>query len=444
MERIAWPTRPEPTKPSTTGTEIIVLCDGTGKNGQVDDEPTNIYLLHRLLEALPVGREGSKTTKRRNRKQLYIPGVGAESKGIPKYLALVFGKTIVEMVIKAYMFIAQIYKPGDTVCIFGYSRGAFVARKVAGLLHRVGAVGSEAELLAQWQRREKPVPWERIRDAKHSVPVRCLGVWDTVGAIYSSPECEEKDLLGMPDSELSPNVQLALHIVAYHENRKRFRVTLFEPNGYSELKEIWFPGAHSDVGGGGEKPTDLPKISLVWIVGELREFMDIADDGDELKYPILDGLQPSDAYNDSPAWKRAVDKFETRIDSKALQKTAKVHEILRDIDIKQEKKRAYGTHKQLTFRDLLSLKWNIQTGLVKLNDLELQKRTYVSETMRLQPRTMSLPNFTVPRSHKLYIPSGLQVAGVETESPTEYTPRPAEHRWSIRKRLTSRVTLHVM
>ncbi|CCO34094.1 hypothetical protein BN14_08186 [Rhizoctonia solani AG-1 IB] len=247
MERIAWPTRPEPTKPSTTGTEIIVLCDGTGKNGQVDDEPTNIYLLR----------------------------VGAESKGIPKYLALVFGKTIVEMVIKAYMFIAQIYKPGDTVCIFGYSRGAFVARKVAGLL-------------------------------------------------------------------------------------------------------IWFPGAHSDVGGGGEKPTDLPKISLVWIVGELREFMDIADDQDELKYPILDGLQPSDAYNDSPAWKRAVDKFETRIDSKALQKTAKVHEILRDIDIKQEKKRAHGTHKQLTFRDLLSLKWNIQTGLVKLNDLELQKRTYVS------------------------------------------------------------------
>ncbi|KAF8748324.1 hypothetical protein RHS01_10938 [Rhizoctonia solani] len=234
------------------GTEIIVLCDGTGKNGHIDHDPTNVFLLHDLLKT-PTIPDGTNSTRRRKRVQLYIPGVGAESKGIPKYLALVFGKTIVEMVIKAYMFIAERYKPGDVVCIFGYSRGAFVARKVAGLL--VGVVGCESELLAQWQRREKPVPWERIKDTRHSVPVKCLGVWDTVGepsvsafgeiavlsynsgAIYSSPDCEEKDLLGMPDSELPPNVKLALHVLAYHENRKRFRVTLFKPNNDSDLRE---------------------------------------------------------------------------------------------------------------------------------------------------------------------------------------------------------------
>ncbi|CAE6503472.1 unnamed protein product [Rhizoctonia solani] len=129
MERIAWPSHPE--SRASSGTEIIVLCDGTGKNGKVDKDPTNVYWLYHLLLANPYT---GKTGKRRKRELLYIPGVGAESKGIPKYLALVFGKTIVEMVINAYMFIAKHYRPGDSVCLFGYSRGAFVARKVAGLL----------------------------------------------------------------------------------------------------------------------------------------------------------------------------------------------------------------------------------------------------------------------------------------------------------------------
>ncbi|KAF8690225.1 hypothetical protein RHS03_08986, partial [Rhizoctonia solani] len=411
------------------GTEIIVLCDGTGKNGHVDHgEGTN---LSNVL-CQPDRRNFSFTTtrshecvlaSRRKRVQLYIPGVGAESKGIPKYLALVFGKTIVEMVIKAYMFIAERYKPGDVVCIFGYSRGAFVARKVAGLLHRIGVVGCESELLAQWQRREKPVPWERIKDTRHSVPVKCLGVWDTVGepsvsafgeiavlsynsgAIYSSPDCEEKDLLGMPDSELPPNVKLALHVLAYHENRKRFR---------PYVRQIWFPGAHSDVGGGGEKPTDLPKISLIWMVGELRGFMDIPDDEKKLKYPLLNNLEPSDAYNDSPAWKRAVDKFETRLDSKALQPTAKVHQTLRDI--KQEMKRAHGTHRQLTFSDLLALKWNIQTGLVQCNTLERLKQSlsvvsgwYRYEAYRLITISgrSNIQRTTTERSYKSFVNAAL-------------------------------------
>ncbi|KAG8732353.1 hypothetical protein FRC11_014229 [Ceratobasidium sp. 423] len=220
-----------------------------------------------LLGAPLTNPDGSRVTKRRKRKLFYIPGVGAESKGIPKYLALVFGKTIVEMVIKAYMFIAENYRRGDTVCIFGYSRGAFVARKVAGLLHR------------------------------------CLGVWDTVGAIYSSPECEEKDLLGIPDAE---------------------------------------------------------------------GFMDISDN-EKIKYPFLADLEPSDAYNDSPAWKRAVDKFETRLESKALQPTAKVHQTLRDI--KQAVNHAsHNGHRQLTFHDLFALRWNIQTGLVLCNKLEVLKQ----------------------------------------------------------------------
>ncbi|CAE6503819.1 unnamed protein product [Rhizoctonia solani] len=433
MERIAWPSQPESV--ALNGTELVVLCDGTGKNGHLDKDPTNVFYLYRLLEADP---DGGRTTKRRKRNILYIPGVGAESKGVPKYLALVFGKTIVEMIVRAYMFVAEKYRPGDSVCIFGYSRGAFVVRKVAGLLHRIGVVGSRDELLNQWQRREKPVPWDKVKDTKRSVPIRQdipghqvvfrrLGYrWYANCAIYRNPECEEKDLLGIPDAE--------------------FRVTLFEPNGKSDLKQIWFPGAHSDVGGGGEKPTELPRVSLIWMVGELRGLMEIPDI-EKLEYPLLADLEPSDAYNDSPAWKRAVDKFETRLESKAIQPTAKVHQTLRDI--KQEAKASHSSHRQLTFYDLLSMKWNIQTGLVLCNTLELIKQSRsLNKVVRREhlerdrKRVMSLPTFNYSRPSTLSLSSDLKIADVQTESPTEEEIRPEEHRWSfsIRKR-PPRVTL---
>ncbi|KAG9086405.1 hypothetical protein FRC06_003110 [Ceratobasidium sp. 370] len=236
MDLLAWPTYQSSSRENEP-IDILVFCDGTGKNGRVDSEQTNVYRLYSLVGRMPTRKE-QPGQHRRKRKLLYIPGVGAEAKGIPKYLAQVFGKTIVDMVIRAYMYISQNYKPGDNVCLFGYSRGAFVARKVAGLLHRIGIVGNEEELLDQWKRREKPVPWDQVKDTPQSVPVRCIGVWDTVGAIYSSPDCEIKDLLGIPDAELSPNIQLALHVCAFHENRKRFRVTLFEPNPTTVLKEV--------------------------------------------------------------------------------------------------------------------------------------------------------------------------------------------------------------
>ncbi|KAG9096406.1 hypothetical protein FRC07_010939, partial [Ceratobasidium sp. 392] len=277
------------------------------------------------------------------------------------------------MVIRAYMYISQNYRPGDNVCLFGYSRGAFVARKVAGLLHRIGIVGNREELFDQWKRREKPVPWDKVIDTPQSVPVRCIGVWDTVGAIYSSPDCEVKDLLGIPDAELSPNIELALHVCAFHENRRRFRVTLFEPNPDSKttLKEVWFPGAHSDVGGGGEKPTQMPRLSLIWMIGELKAFLDISDE--KIKYPSLSKLEPLDAYNDSPSWKRLVDKCETRLESQALGPTSKLHQTVKDI---QQAVNAHHTphHMLLTVRDLLSMRWDLQSCLIRWNPLEDMKR----------------------------------------------------------------------
>lgn len=110
--------------------------------------------------------------------------------------------------------------------------------------------------------------------------------------------------------------------------------------------------------------------------GELRSFMDISDE--KLKYPLLAGLEPSDAYNESPAWKRIVDKLETRLESKALQPTVKVHQTLRDMKQPAPPQNSHH-HPLLTFNDLLALRWNVQTGLVACNTHEIikQARTLV-------------------------------------------------------------------
>ncbi|CAE6482630.1 unnamed protein product [Rhizoctonia solani] len=101
---------------------------------------------------------------------------------------------------------------------------------------------------------------------------RCIGVWDTVGAVYSPVFRLKQNVIGTPDTEFPPNLVYAFHALAFHENRMRFRVNLFErPAKNTFLKQVWFPGSHSDVGGGGKEP-DLPKISLLWLLASTTHF----------------------------------------------------------------------------------------------------------------------------------------------------------------------------
>ncbi|KAG8694170.1 hypothetical protein FRC08_008666, partial [Ceratobasidium sp. 394] len=245
------------------------------------------------------------------------------------------------------------------------------------------------------------------------------------------PDCEVKDLLGIPDAELSPNIQLALHVCAFHENRKRFRVTLFEPNPTTVLKEVWFPGAHSDVGGGGEKPTQMPKLSLIWMIGELREFIEISDE--KLKYPLLSKLEPLDAYNDSPAWKRVIDKFETRLESHALRPSSRIHQTVQDIKQAMHAQQ----HPLLTFSDLLSIRWNLRTCLVTCNKLETVKRGYVLEREQKKAQDPSyhrrriasvptppiLPKLSIPTSSRMMLGSPIAESPLEVKSADRPTLR---------------------
>ncbi|QRV87101.1 hypothetical protein RhiJN_15119 [Ceratobasidium sp. AG-Ba] len=131
------------------------------------------------------------------------------------------------------------------------------------------------------------------------------------------------ELKFIAESRLPPNVEYAFHCLAFHENRRLFRPTLFKPNHRTELKEVWFPGTHTDVGGGGKSATGLSNISLLWVIGEMARFIEIPHS--HLNYPDLTAFVISDAYGDS---RHIFDKRETRQKSGFITENSVLHESL--------------------------------------------------------------------------------------------------------------------
>ncbi|KAG9100235.1 hypothetical protein FRC06_004375 [Ceratobasidium sp. 370] len=291
---------------------IIVLCDGTGKNGQHDStkgEPiTNIWRLYRAIQP----REGDIVK--------YFPGVGAYNDGIvADLLAKTFGHTVVVSIREIYMTIAQNYKDGDSISLFGYSRGAFIVRKVASLIGALGLIADEAKFNEYWEGLEHKLPGNRssLRPLKpRVVPItslpRSLGYSVRPRAIR-----EVLNLLTLPDDDLPEIVQLALHVVAYHENRKLFDVVLFDDNNSDKqlCKQTLFPGCHSDVGGGGDEPKRgrnmLPDVTLDWMRRNMPQTIQVAFGG-KLESQVPSWYTLSSAFHDSPFWKRIPDKLHQR------------------------------------------------------------------------------------------------------------------------------------
>ncbi|KAG8722456.1 hypothetical protein FRC08_001972 [Ceratobasidium sp. 394] len=292
---------------------IVILCDGTGKNGERDSPKgkpiTNIWRLCQAIQR----REGDIVE--------YLPGVGAYNDKVTAMdlLAQTFGHTAVVLVRKIYMTIAENYRDGDSISLFGYSRGAFIVRKVASLIGALGLITDEAEFNKYWEGLEHKLPGNRssLRPLKpRVVPINCLGVWDTVGAVRPRAIREVLNLLTLPDDDLPEIVQSALHAVAYHENRKLFDVVLFDGKNNKQLcKQTLFPGAHSDVGGGGVEPKGrrniLPDVTLDWMLRNMPKTVHVAlSEKLESQVPIWYPI--TSAFHDGPFWKRIPDKLHQR------------------------------------------------------------------------------------------------------------------------------------
>lgn len=287
---------------------LALLFDGT--NNEFGSENTSVVRIAQVMDRDP-----------RRQRLYYDPGVGTLpeprlftriGKWVSKVMGLAFGAGLVRNVEEAYAYLMDEWEPGDRVFLFGFSRGAYTARVLAGMLHSVGLLPRGMENLipyatrlyratrrdaAYWKLLEK-FRWTFARpmaegdDARH-FRVHFLGVWDTVssvGWVWDPPT--------FPYTAENPSIDVVRHAVSMDERRWFFRQNLMSrddaPGSLQDFQQLWFPGVHSDVGGGyvDERDKRLWRIPFDWMLKEARG-AGLAIDAARLAQ-VFPGLQDSD------------------------------------------------------------------------------------------------------------------------------------------------------
>jgi uncharacterized protein (DUF2235 family) len=302
---------------------IIVCCDGTWNADDTQTDDTNVAILARAIH-------GSQQTGGVLQIVLYLRGVGTSGLKLETWIEGATGIGVDDNIRSAYQFIAQNYLPGDEVCLFGFSRGAFTARSLAGLITACGILFRQSlnALPDAWLYYRSPKPHSPQAFAtKYNVQshldsaITFLGVWDTVGSLGipgSLLAASNKAKFAFHDTNPSPLVRRAVQALAIDEHRRDFTPTFWTgpvPPGVS-IEQVWFAGAHADVGGG-YNTRALADIPLVWMVRQ-AEAVDLSFDWTCLPDPTkLDVAAPA---HDSSSGLFELDRY---------------HPILREIGMKQ-------------------------------------------------------------------------------------------------------------
>lgn len=251
---------------------IVVCCDGTGN--EFGEQKSNVIKLYETLVC--------------NAAQIayYHPGIGTMGarnaltqigKWWTRVIGLAFGYGISDNVADAYQFLMRRFEPGDQIYVFGFSRGAYTARALCGMLHVVGLLTEDNEALIPYAIRMIKRPQMDFRvaaDFKKTFSRECkphfVGVWDTVssvGWVYNAVR------FPFTNATRNPDLHIVRHAVSIDERRAFFRQNLFgAPNNpQQDVKEVWFAGVHSDVGGGyPESECQLSQLALRWMLCEAQ------------------------------------------------------------------------------------------------------------------------------------------------------------------------------
>lgn len=270
------------------GRRLALFMDGTWND---PDSQTNVHKLSGLVA--PHGADGKAQLSE------YVVGVGVE--WYERLRGGTFGFGLSRNVVRGYSWLVDQYQEGDEVFVFGFSRGAYTSRSVVGIIARCGLLrrvdtdlttnqvyqryrkGKSSHSLATLQWREKQgdsadfnVEDRALLRSSRRVPIRFVGVWDTVGALgipttrFWVPWGRQRYYFH--ELDLSIIVEEACHAVAIDEHRKDYSPSLwtsYTPDGEPPVRRAgveqrWFAGAHSNVGGGyeGNRLSDLP---LAWL-----------------------------------------------------------------------------------------------------------------------------------------------------------------------------------
>jgi uncharacterized protein (DUF2235 family) len=299
---------------------IVFCADGTWNNPDQDEnsdqsaDPTNVYKLFLCLDGalstdslLKANEQEKELTKDGAFQQIskYIHGVGDSGNPIIKLLGGAFGAGVIARIVRGYTFISRNYEPGANIFVVGFSRGAYTARALVGLIVSQGVLAphltQDKELAYRrgaeaWYRYRKttianPFSLRQLADVVTDLPgflshrslqdtdlvpvdrVSAVAVWDTVGAlgipVYVA-RGKRVDAFKFCDTTLSQKVTRGFHAVALDERRNDFTPTLWD--SAANVTQVLFPGAHADVGGGYTVSNDecgLSDGALQWMITQL-------------------------------------------------------------------------------------------------------------------------------------------------------------------------------
>ncbi|HMO03711.1 MAG TPA: DUF2235 domain-containing protein [Kiritimatiellia bacterium] len=247
---------------------IVIFSDGTGQEGGVKND-TNIYKLFNMIE-----------DRTERQVSFYDRGIGT---GFRKVTGNIGGMGISRNIKQCYRFIFEHYEAGDRIFLFGFSRGAATMRSLSGFIHHFGILPkSRPELISKAYdiyRSQDPDRRKRLAEEfviRHPVMwarVHFLGCFDTVAALGLPFETLSAALDFVPgfrhkfhNFTLSKSVTNAYHALAIDDERLTFHPVLWDPDiqPYQTMKQVWFCGMHTDVGGGYQEQ-ELSDIPLVWM-----------------------------------------------------------------------------------------------------------------------------------------------------------------------------------
>ena len=294
---------------------IILLLDGTWNDADLGGSDTNIVRLRQIIarsldrKSAPTPQVASALTTSSDQKLVtprtfqnvehlvfYERGVGT-GPFLDRIKGGSFGDGLAGNIRRAYKFLSFYYQPGDHVFIFGFSRGAYTARSLVGYISAAGLL-----------RREKCTPkleskaWDYYRTApndrmpgiwteltpsmndRDELKIDCLGVFDTVGALGVPLPAfyrVNRERYEFHNVELSSITKVNLHAIAMDEHREPFGATIWRKPKFKSFatctEQVWFAGAHSDVGGGyideedrlTKHPQALDDLTLDWMLKRL-------------------------------------------------------------------------------------------------------------------------------------------------------------------------------
>lgn len=294
-----WRRRPVATgAPGRAPRNIAFVCDGT-LSSSAPGERTNAGRLARLL------REFGASTG-----QIARYDRGVQGRGWERWLNAATGRTIGLSIRAGYGFLASRYRPGDRIFLFGYSRGGYAVRSLAGMIGRVGLLRAEAaterritEAYRLYESDAAPERLARFRElyCHPHTPIEMLGVWDTVRALglpfpgfsWFSPMAVD-----FHDHALGHHIRHGYHALAADETRLSYAPIKWErsEDWQGRLEQTWFPGDHADVGGEVRHRPEargLSNIALNWMLRRAAAHGLALPEGWETRFPEDPGAPSS-------------------------------------------------------------------------------------------------------------------------------------------------------